>query len=435
MFKYSKTQLSRSIIGQLNHQHPTIWLNAGSKSSLEQGLRGAAIGLRHELLQSESVATQPSAAQDGGFFYTSNARIDYLVEVLKVWLRTAQSSEGSMPQILVILDDVDGLESSELSELAEMVIGGGIDVIFSTRDPMMADQTSYMDATNFDVPPLQEDQAREVLDKLTKFKHRTLAETEFISNVAANLGYLPAALVSVSHYLTDHLASRNPYAMNSYLARWHSPTDRSQILQFRRMSSRYPHTIQASFEVSLRRLRRNTLAESPSLYLCCLNLLRLLSALKIARFAKVELESLCDLIGTFVQAQGTNNTTEPGEEQNGFLVSLRQLSEDASKVARCATELLHVSLLTAANGTEILVLNELVKACVMLRAQYGSAADRGSSDLGLGEAENLLLERAARHISEIWAPCLLDQIMPMRDPSPSSKSPRRPSAIEEQNSE
>lgn len=418
MHKHSKTQLSRSIIDQLSLQKYTLWLNAGSQSSLQESLRGAAIGLQHELLRLESIPTQPNAAQDGGFFYTTTARIDYLVELLKVWLSMAQRSEGGTPQVLVVLDDADGLESSELSELSKLVIGDGIDVIFSTRDPTIADQTSYMDATNFDVPPLQEDQAQDLLNELTKVNvtHRKVStatvkaarsstETQFLSNVAVNPGYLPAALVSGSHYLTDHLASRNPYALNSYLARWDSPADRRQILEFRRKTSRYPHTILASFEVSLRRLRRNTRAECPKLYFCSLNLLRLLSALKISRFERVELESLCALLGPFIQAEGTQNIAQLRQEENDLLASMRQLSEDASKAPRCATELVNVSLLTIPDGTDIMVLNQLIRASVLLRAQDSPAADQSLRDLALDEAESQLLERAACHISRNWAPC------------------------------
>ena len=338
----------------------------------------------------------------------------------------AQAHQKNKPQVLVILDDVDGLESPDLFELSQMIIGDGIDVVFSTRDPTLADQTSYMNAANFDVPPLKKHHAGNILDELTKGNTKNhedtsaaitaatnASETEFMSEVAANMGYLPAALVSGSHYLIDNLTSRTPFAIHSYHAKWSSPEHRWQILQFRRRTSRYPYTIHTSFEVSLQRLRRNTEVEGLVLYLCCLSLLRLLSALKVKRFARVELESLCELLGQFIQKETQDTTRSRGGEDELF-VSLRRLSEDASKAPRCTTELLHVSLLTDPDGAGVLVLNSLVGACVTLGVRDGLAVDQGLGSTGLSEVESELLARAARHIYKSWAPCSLsfDEIGP-----------------------
>ena len=390
----SKTQLSRSIIGQLERPQFTIWLNAGSSDSLEEDLKGAAVSLKCELLRT---------AHERDFYYTAGARIDYLVELLKDWLSMAQARERDMPQVLVVIDDVDGLESAKLSEISKMVAGDGIDIIYNTRDPTIADCTSYLDATNFNVPPLQQDQAEDFLYDLTNFTAReSSVEMEILSKIAANFGCLPAALVSGSHYLTDNLASmRSRAALNLYFARWSSDEHRREILQFRRTTSRYPHTMHSSFEVSFHRLWRNTTAENPALYFCCLDLLRLLSALKITHFARRELESLCDLLGSFFQAQERDEIGQAGLERAGLGVSLRQLSEDPSKAPRCTTELVRVSLLTTAEGTDTLALNQLIIACVMLRVQVGS-----EDLLGLTGAESQLLQRAAGYISKTWVPCL-----------------------------
>ena len=394
MCAISKTQLSRSIVGQLRRPQFAIWLNAGSSSSLEEGLKGAAISLKHELLRT---------AHERDFYYSAGARIDYLVELLKVWLSMAQARVENMPQFLLVIDDVDGLESSKLSELSKLVAGDGVDVIFNTRDPTIADRTSCMHATNFEVPPLQQDQARDLLYDLTAAK--SSAETEFLSDIAAKFGFLPAALVSGSQYLKDHLTSTSPYAVTSYHATWNSDVDRRQIMRYRGPANLYPHTMHSSFQISIQRLWRNTNVESPTLYSCCLDLLRLLSALKITCFARVELESLCVLLRSFIQAQETLNIGQVDGELTGLRFSLRQLSEDASSAPRCATELVRVSLLTTPEGTDTLVLNQLIVACVMLRVQAGPAADRERWDLGLDGAESSLLQQVARYISETWMPC------------------------------
>ena len=354
------------------------------------------------MLRIESVPTHSGIAQERDFYYRAGATTEYLVELLKIWLSMAQARVESMPQFLFVINDVDGLESSELSELSKMVAGDGVDVIFNTRDPTIADRTSYMHATNFDVPPLQQDQALGLLCDLTATKSSW--ETGFLSDIAATFGFLPAALVTGSQYLKTHLASRSPYAVNTYHDRWNSDVHRRQILQFRWTANLYPHTMHSSFQVSIQRLRRNTNAESPTLYSCCLDLLRLLSALKVTCFAKVELESLCDLSRSFIQAQETLKIGKVDGEMTGLRVSLRQLSEDASSAPRCATELVRVSLLTAPEGTDTLVLNQMTMACVMLRWKAGPATDRDISDLGLDDAESLLLQQAAAYISETWVP-------------------------------
>ena len=419
MCDFSKTQLSRSIIGQLSQPQFTIWLNAGSSHTLQHDLELAAISLRHELLRTESILTQFGTSQDRGSFYTASAPTEYLVELLRAWLSMAQARETDIPQVLVILDDVDGLESSKLSELSKMVAGHGIDIIYNTRDPTIADRTSYMHAADFNVPPLQPDQAQDIICNLTSYtiRSRTMptpalaavqrsGDSEFLSKVAANFGFVPAALVNGSHYLNDNLASRNPYTENLYLAKWNSDADRRQIMQFRRTAYRYEHSMHSSFEISLQRLWRNTSAESPALYFCCLNLLRLLSAVKVACFARVELESLRHLLGSFLRER---EEQKPGQtyygEQTGLRFSLHQLSEDASKCPRCATELVHVSLLIAPDGTDNLILNQLIMACVMLHGKAVSVSDPGWRDLRLHSAESRLLERIACYISGNWVPC------------------------------
>ena len=402
MRAFRKTQLSRSIVGQLRRPQFNIWLNAGTSSSLEEGLKGAARTLKHELLRTDSVPTQTGIAQERDFYYRTGATTEYLVELLKIWLSMAQARVESMPQFLFVIDDVDGLEPSKLSELSKMVAGDGVDVIFNTRDPTIADRTSYMHATNFDVPPLQQDQALGLLSDLTAAK--SSKEVEFLSDIAAKFGFLPAALVTGSQYLKTHLASRSPHAVKKYHDRWTSDVNRRQILQFKWMANLYPHTMHSSFQVSIQRLWRNTNAEGPTLYSCCLDMLRLLSALKISCFARGELESLCELLRSFIQAQETLNIGQLDEELTGLLDNLRQLSEDTSIASRCAMELVRVSLLTTPEGTDTLVLNEMIMACVMLRWKAGPATDRDGWDLGLGDAESLLLQRAAAYISETWVP-------------------------------
>ena len=52
--------------------------------------------------------------------YTPSTRLHYLLDLIKVWLKTIQANQSN---ILIVLDDLDGLESSELSEVSEMISG------------------------------------------------------------------------------------------------------------------------------------------------------------------------------------------------------------------------------------------------------------------------------------------------------------------------
>ena len=124
---------------------------------------------------------------------------------------------------------------SDLSGLADIINRDHIEVIYSTRDPMIADETSYMHATNFNVPPLQPNEACELLELLKRSNPYMSArrrrgassevpsssqDMELISQVVASVGCLPAAIINISHYLKDHYGSSDGNAMTSYLSRW-----------------------------------------------------------------------------------------------------------------------------------------------------------------------------------------------------------------------
>ena len=143
------------MIDQLGPRQIILWLRASSAKSLQEDLLTTALDLKSELLQFESRKSPLPEQRNGqieGLVYSSGTGLDYLLDLLKVWLRTAQTHQS---KILIVLDDLDGLESSGLPELSELINGDHIEVIYSTRDPMMADQTSYMYAANFNVPPLE----------------------------------------------------------------------------------------------------------------------------------------------------------------------------------------------------------------------------------------------------------------------------------------
>ncbi len=369
-------------------------MRASSAKTLQEDLLTAALDLKSDLLRFESrnipfLGQETTEAE--GSLYSSGTRLNYLLDLLKVWLRTAQADQS---KILVVLDDVDGLEPSELSELSELISRDHIEVIYSTRDPMIADQTSYMFAANFDVPPLEPRDAQNLFTQLRSshpsltrlHDHRAVGpddslESEMVSKLVTSVGHLPAAIVNATHYFKDNFSSADPYALRALLARWEgSEAVKCALLQFRRRTFIYPHTMQASFEVSMSRMKRSLDIENPRLYTCSLYLLRLLSMMDVDRFARSEVQSLCALLGDFVNSEKAENEI------------LHHLSSDTSVAYRCITELVHVSLLSDPDGRGILHLNNLTKACVWLKLIWNNS-------------ETALSRRAAEFLVRSWTPC------------------------------
>lgn len=325
-----------------------------------------------------------------GLLYSSGTGLDHLLTLLKVWLRTAQTHLSQESKILLVLDDLDGLEPSELSEISELIGGDHIEVIYSTRDPMIADQTSYMSAANFDVPPLEPRDAQDLFNQLRN-PHPALAhlrypgvlfdtapEPEVISKLVASVGHLPAAIVNATHYLKDNFASGSPYALSAFLKKLEgSEAVKAGLLQFRRRTYIYPHTMQASFEVSLSRLKKSLEIENPGLYTCSLYLLRLLSIMYGNEFTRGELESVWARLRRLVVSETIEDET------------LRYLSEDVSVAQRCVTELVHVSLLSELEGRGVFLLNDLTKACVWLTVKR---------DVDVTAQSERFLQRAARFL-------------------------------------
>lgn len=317
-----------------------------------------------------------------GLVYSSGTRLSYLLDLLKVWLRTARADQS---KILIVLDDLDGLETLELSELAGLIGGDHIDIIYSTRDPMIADQTSYMSAANFDVPPLEPRDAQYLFEQLRN-PHSALADTrwpepEIILELVASVGHLPAAIVNATHHLKDNFASTGFYALSAFLAKLEgSEALKVGLLEFRRRTFIYPHTMQASFEVSSSRLRRSLETENPGLYTCSLYWLRLLSIMDVDEFARSELESLCARLGRFVDSENIENET------------LRYMSSNTSVAQRCVTELAHVSLLSELEDIGVFRLNDLTKACVWLKMKR---------DMGETARLKQVLQRAGKFLNRM----------------------------------
>lgn len=390
-----------------------IWLGAGAYQTLKDDLIAAAIDLQDEFMRPGAgniFRTEDQHQHNGrySFFYTSDQRLNHLQEMLSAWLRNGRFDDS---KVLVILDDVDGLGTSELSDLSNLISSDQVDVIYTTRDPMIADPSSHMQANNFEVAPLRPATADGLLQQIRKptspgispRRHNSVdlpkEEIELTSKITGSLGHLPAAIINASHFLADNFGPAkappaNTHALRAYLHRWESDDTRREILQYRRRTSRYPYTMWASYEISVRRLRRNTETGPKGLFHCSLSLLRLLCFMNVESFAQDQIEDLKTLLGNYVTSKS---------ESSGIRTCLEVMSKDMIPIFRCITELAHVSLLSFSDGTDIMVINSLIKACALQcsRDSWNWQVDDVASSISTTEAA--YLKEAADEISAHWA--------------------------------
>lgn len=329
------------------------------------------------------------------FFYTSDQRLNHLQEMLCAWLRNGRFGDS---QVLIILDDVDALRTSDLSDLSNLISSDQVEVIYTTRDPTIADPSSHMHASNFEVEPLQPGAADGLLRQFsnpTSPHGSSIGGIESTSKITASLGHLPAAIINASHFLSDNFGSANPFAMQAYLHRWESDDTRHEILQYRHRTTRYPYTMQESYEVSVCRLKRNTATGPKGLFLCSLTLLRLLCLTNVESFAQDQIEDLKTLLGNPVSSK---------IEQNEVRASLEAISKDIIPIFRCITELGNVSLLSLLDGRSVIVINRLTKACAIQCKQGPSNTQIDDMASLLVETEATYLKQVADEISTHWAP-------------------------------
>ena len=218
-------------------------------------------------------------------------------------------------------------------------------------------------------------------------------DMELISQVVASVGCPTAAIINIFHYLKDHYGSSDRNAMTSYLSRWELIAARNDILCSRRNTSQYPHSIQASFEISMHQLGRNTQAGPEGLYVSCLDMLYLVRSMKVKQFTRHEIDSLCALPEELVRSD-----TGGGQDPRQYRLSL-----DVARAHRYITELIHVPLLSDSEAEGVLVLNELIRACVLVCRQDGVQSPILGA-IPIDEAKRL--RRAGDRIARSWTPCL-----------------------------
>ena len=363
-----KTELSRFIVDKLGPRRHILWLRATNHKALQRDLYDAAINLRNELVRFESADDGTNKPEEHQAFYFSAPSPGFLMKSLEIWLRTARDDDS---RILLVLDDLDGLEAEKRRELSHSLSGDSIDLIFTTRDPLMAELGMSWDAAQFYVPPLQVDDAIDLL--LFHMKRNRAAKTPVLKHTSDRergerlvtcLGPLPSAIINSSHYLKDKLAaSTDDLAFDQFLDLWSLDGSQSPILSSRRTDIRYPYTIKESFAVSISRLGRNTRdSDIAELHNLCLCMVRLLSMMNILEIHRRHFHRFPEHVRprTSPRMLFMHQPTERPD------IYLWRLTNDYSLVNSCLVELKRVSLLTEPGEDSIVILNALVRDLVLL---------------------------------------------------------------------
>ena len=359
-----------------------VWLRASDHKLLHQDLITTAEDLKVELLRFEpGNHVRGGEKQVDSAFYFSGVTVTELVNILKRWLKATPDDAS---RIMVILDDLDGLETSQHEEYSRLFSGDAIDLMYTTRDPSIADPGMLWQAVNFDVPSLNLPDATKLLEYFTRgnLPARKGASNILVrdgssidaqdddaikmNDVVTRLGAVPAAIIMGSHYIKDNLGSKwNPESYDKFLHMWNQESTRGNILTAHRSMLRYRNSMLASFEVSVVRLRRNlekAVLQGARKHSLCLRLLQLLSAMGLNEISRSNLSGLKGALRLALRMlYNSDRVLLNGDVLADFLALDCEYSID-----QCIAELVKVSLLTEDSGDGTLLLNNVTKACALL---------------------------------------------------------------------
>ena len=364
-----KTELSRFIVDRLGPRRHILWLRATDYMTLQRDMYDAAIDLRNELVRFDSPNASTSKLEEHQAFYFSAPNSEFLMKSLEIWLKTPRDEDS---RILLVLDDLDGLEAEERQKFSHSLTGDSIDLIFTTRDPLIAELGMSWDAAQIHVPPLQVDDAIDLL--LFHMKRNRAAKTPIFKHpldrqrgeeLVTCLGPLPFAIINSSHYLKDQLAANtDDLGLDQFLVQWSLDESRSAVLSSRRTDINYQYTMKESFAVSISRLRRNTRnSDTAELYNLCLCMIRLLSVMGISEIHRTHIHRF---FSKHLRARAHPPTLFIDKPMEKPDIYLWRLANDSSLINSCLVELKRVSLLSEPGEDSIVVLNALVRDLVLL---------------------------------------------------------------------
>ena len=354
------------MIELLSEHQFVLWFHANEWRTFEEDLMTSALHLKNELLRFDSA---PADSQEGGEsrryprLYWPDAGTTSLTKTLEVWTKSMQDEPS---RILVVLDDLDGLDVAHHQKISRMFAPETVELIYTGRDPSIADTGMIWEAQDFEVPVLQGEHAAAMLEdfmRASRLQRHNQKSSELVNEAAVSakiaevvnhVGALPSAIITASHYVKDHSSSMTTLKSLEWLIHnW----DSGQMLQFRRDTAKYIYTVLESFDVSKSRLQRNTQGKPiQDLYRLSLTVLALLSVLHLISFELEHIDVLCKALGEFARRRS----------EMPLDVDLQFLSENCTIMNRCITELTRVSLLSGPDAHGRIQLHILTISCVLL---------------------------------------------------------------------
>ena len=154
--------------------------------------------------------------------------------------------------------------------------------------------------------------------------------------------------------MRDHFSSN---AISKSLEQLLHEWGNGQILQFRRDTYKYSHTILESFEVSKACLQRNINGKLATiLYGLSQKVLQLLSVPRLGSFVREDLDTFCKILSEHPRSR----------PEFSLEVHLRFLENNFSMMNRCVTELIRVLLLSGPDADDSIKLKSLIMPCALL---------------------------------------------------------------------
>ena len=153
-----------------------VWFRANEWEAFEEDLMTSALHLKPELLRFDTVPAGSREGEDSQRkprLYFSDGDVPSLTRALEVWMNQDRSSRK-----IVILDDLDGLDVAHHRIISRKFATNALDLIYTARDPSMADTGMIWEAKNFDVPALQgEHTAALLLSLMTDIRFQNRNQT------------------------------------------------------------------------------------------------------------------------------------------------------------------------------------------------------------------------------------------------------------------
>ena len=179
-----------------------LWLSASDKETFDEHLTHCAYSLKPEIQRSDGEIVGSGSS-------SRNPR--YLPMTLDVPLHVAftdwvRSEHDESSKVLVVLDDLDGLELEYHKDLSRVFATDAIDLIYTSRNPFLAYKGSSWPAKILRVPALFPEEALTLLDSMLSDQAQTpndgpaadfLAKNETYSalEILRRLDHVPAAII------------------------------------------------------------------------------------------------------------------------------------------------------------------------------------------------------------------------------------------------